>query len=166
MLREPVVGLFSCVTKCVPKKSQPDSHNQSQKWVLFKFKWLSKPRECQVRFYQKKVKSIKNVKVPEIASQILESYQKFKPIKNVKVSGIASQILKCCNNRVMCKQGSEQCWAKKEKDKQKVSWFITRDGSVINQRAGRLAGGNRFWEELAMCVFAAASRGEESLVVF
>ena len=69
----------------------------------------------------KKVKSMKNVKVPEIASQILESYQKVKPIKNVKVSGIASQILKCCNNRVMCKQGSEQCWAKKEKDKQKVS---------------------------------------------
>ena len=42
-------------------------------------------------------------------------------MKNVKVSEIASRISKCCNNRVMCKQGSEQCWAKKEKDKQKVS---------------------------------------------
>ena len=64
---------------------------------------------------------MKNVKVPEIASQILESYQKVKPIKNVKVSGITSQILKCGDNRVMCEQGSEQWWAKKEKVKQKVS---------------------------------------------
>ena len=67
----------------------------------------------------KKVKSVKNVKVPEIASQILESYQKVKPIKNVKVSGIASQILGCGNNRVMCEQGSEQWWEKKEKSQTK-----------------------------------------------
>ena len=55
---------------------------------------------------------------------------------------------------------------RKKKTNKRLVWFITRDGLVINQRAGRLAGGNRFWEELAVCVFAAASCSEESLVVF
>ena len=64
--------------------------------VVSECKWLSKPQECQV-------KSIKKVK----------------SIKNVKVSGIASQILGCGNNRVMCEQGSEQWWAKKEKSQTK-----------------------------------------------
>ena len=85
-------------------------------------------------------------------------------MKNVKVSEIASRISKCCNNRVMCKQGSEQCWAKKEKKSNKrLVWFIIKDSLVIKKRTSRLAAA---LQELAMCVFGAASCGEESLVVF
>ena len=35
---------------------------------------------------------------------------------------MAGWISKCCNNRVKCKQGSEQWWAKKEKSQTKY-WF-------------------------------------------
>ena len=85
-------------------------------------------------------------------------------MENGKVSDIASRISKCCNNRVMCKQGNEQCWAKKEKSQTKDwFWFITNDGLVIDKRTSRLAAA---LQELAMCVFGAASFCEKSLVVF
>ena len=67
--------VFLCDQVCSQKKSQPNSHNQSQKWALFKLSGCQSPENVKLDFI-KKVKSIKNVKVPEIASQILESYQK------------------------------------------------------------------------------------------
>ena len=55
MLREPVVGLFSCVTKCVPKKSQPNSHNQSQKWALFKLSGCQGLGSVKLDYIKKKL---------------------------------------------------------------------------------------------------------------
>ena len=60
---------------------------------------------------------------PEIASPIWDLYQKkIQTHEKVKVSEMAGWISKCCNNRVKCKQGSEQWWARKEKSQTKY-WF-------------------------------------------
>ena len=48
--------------------------------------------------------------------------KKIQTHEKVKVSEIAGWISKCCNNRVKCKQGSEQWWARKEKSQTKY-WF-------------------------------------------
>ena len=68
----------------------------------------------------KKVKSVKKCQRPEMASPILGSLsKKIQTHEKVKVSEIAGWISKCCNNRVKCKQGSGQWWAKKEKSQTK-----------------------------------------------
>ena len=55
-----MVGLVSCVTKCVPKKSQPNSYNQSQKWALFKLSGV-KAWEVSSSILSKKVRSVKKM---------------------------------------------------------------------------------------------------------
>ena len=56
-----MVGLVSCVTKCVPKKSQPNSYNQSQKWALFKLSGCQGLGSVKFDFIKKKVKSVKKM---------------------------------------------------------------------------------------------------------
>ena len=51
----------------------------------------------------------------------------------------------------------------RKKSNKRLVWFIIKDSLVINKRTSRLAAA---LQELAMCVFGAASCGEESLVVF
>ena len=70
-----MAGLVSCVTKCVPKKSQPNSHNQSQKWALFKLSGV-KAWEVSSSILSKKVKSVKKCQRPEMASPIWDLYRK------------------------------------------------------------------------------------------
>ena len=67
--------MFSCVTKCVPKKSQPNSHNQSQKWALFKLSGV-KAWEVSSSILSKKVKSVKKCQRPEMANLIFGSLSK------------------------------------------------------------------------------------------
>ena len=49
--------------------------------------WLSGPGKCQVRFYQKKVKSVKKCQRPEMASPILGSYRKIQTHEKCKSLG-------------------------------------------------------------------------------
>ena len=58
-----------------PKKSQLNSHNQSQKWALFKLSGV-KAWEVSSSILSKKVKSVKKCQRPEMASPILGSYRK------------------------------------------------------------------------------------------
>ena len=86
-----MVGLVSCVTKCVPKKLQPNSHNQSQKWALFKLSGCP-GLESASSILSKKVKSVKKCQRLEMASLILGSLSK-KKVKSQSSGGVKLDLI-------------------------------------------------------------------------